>query len=488
MQIIEGEFNLQIDDGSFVNVFEEGGPDAFLRGTSLKNMTIFSSVVSEIKEILKKAKKKKKVNAADKGKLKGFHNFLVAVSGHSTFTLFDEKVPASEIQCWLEFTIDEIKRFTAMPKWINTGTLEKHDMDILQTCMSMFNQANVVRAAFGSGFFRALGDMVKVRKGNNALMPADDVGEIIALVIANGYYTTRSKFGDNSWPSERGFRKLDDCGVLEEFLRCATVPNQDAVVDTQISDTVLKLTFDELQACMVILQQRFKKTDACGKVVHTILAGKDGRKPPRAQIFRRLQEIAKSLNSMDQPSGELVQTAKTCRKCLKCDPSEAFQKSLMRCARCQSAYYCSKACQKADWKTHKMACEPTSKATQKRDDAIEELLKNFIQNQYVDIMAKMVDVSEKTGVAKKDLLVFLDFCVNEDGIVPAMQDPPVFEVHPTQRFLDPSFSVRGPKYERGERIQNRINTVRDQYRKMTSRNTLFFIAYEGRFLANRIEL
>ncbi|KAF2472605.1 uncharacterized protein BDR25DRAFT_15762 [Lindgomyces ingoldianus] len=29
---------------------------------------------------------------------------------------------------------------------------------------------------------------------------------------------------------------------------------------------------------------------------------------------------------------------------------------LLRCSRCQAVYYCSKACQRADWKSHKASC------------------------------------------------------------------------------------------------------------------------------------
>ncbi|KAJ5919621.1 hypothetical protein N7454_009456 [Penicillium verhagenii] len=43
-------------------------------------------------------------------------------------------------------------------------------------------------------------------------------------------------------------------------------------------------------------------------------------------------------------------------KCRKCGTISSNETPLKRCSRCHSAYYCSQDCQKADWKTHKMAC------------------------------------------------------------------------------------------------------------------------------------
>ena len=40
-----------------------------------------------------------------------------------------------------------------------------------------------------------------------------------------------------------------------------------------------------------------------------------------------------------------------------CDHCSALGKDLSRCARCQHAHYCGKACQKAAWRDHKATCK-----------------------------------------------------------------------------------------------------------------------------------
>ena len=53
----------------------------------------------------------------------------------------------------------------------------------------------------------------------------------------------------------------------------------------------------------------------------------------------------------------LLMLSSSCYSCGKIE-NELDGETLKRCARC-SAHYCSKDCQKADWKDHKLICKPT---------------------------------------------------------------------------------------------------------------------------------
>ena len=46
--------------------------------------------------------------------------------------------------------------------------------------------------------------------------------------------------------------------------------------------------------------------------------------------------------------------------CEVCGFTPSLDVSLQRCGRCKQVYYCSKACQKTDWKGHKARCVPAA--------------------------------------------------------------------------------------------------------------------------------
>ncbi|PWW71923.1 hypothetical protein C7212DRAFT_109027, partial [Tuber magnatum] len=51
-----------------------------------------------------------------------------------------------------------------------------------------------------------------------------------------------------------------------------------------------------------------------------------------------------------EPVGQEEEMAGKCRVCRKTE-------NLMRCGRCKKVEYCSGACQKVDWKEHKVGCK-----------------------------------------------------------------------------------------------------------------------------------
>ena len=58
-------------------------------------------------------------------------------------------------------------------------------------------------------------------------------------------------------------------------------------------------------------------------------------------------------------SGIVFMSASSLPKCARCEKLGATNK----CSRCKSASYCSRTCQSADWKTHKISCVSIVPAT-----------------------------------------------------------------------------------------------------------------------------
>ena len=71
--------------------------------------------------------------------------------------------------------------------------------------------------------------------------------------------------------------------------------------------------------------------------------------------------LARDQNSVYVPLHDATARLYCEKSCMTCGktPSDLPQpESLMKCAGCKWAYYCSKLCQRKDWKTHKPSCDP----------------------------------------------------------------------------------------------------------------------------------
>ena len=60
----------------------------------------------------------------------------------------------------------------------------------------------------------------------------------------------------------------------------------------------------------------------------------------------------------DDEMPDLTEEAIVCNKCKTKEPSEG--KGFPKCSRCKLVHYCSKDCQKEDWKEHKLSCSKKS--------------------------------------------------------------------------------------------------------------------------------
>ncbi|KJA17619.1 hypothetical protein HYPSUDRAFT_57652 [Hypholoma sublateritium FD-334 SS-4] len=87
------------------------------------------------------------------------------------------------------------------------------------------------------------------------------------------------------------------------------------------------------------------------------------------------------------PLAPVAQHLKQCQNCFK---SESDETHLQCCSYCKRAHYCSKECQKADWKAHKAQCSQ-NRETRKAMKAAPELpstaLKEF-SNAALEVLTK----------------------------------------------------------------------------------------------------
>ena len=96
---------------------------------------------------------------------------------------------------------------------------------------------------------------------------------------------------------------------------------------------------------------------------------------------------------------------RVCTKCRK--PESQLPTSLKRCAKCHGNFYCSRECQKADWKTHKPVCgegmaAQGSSATAPK--SLEDLISTFTAGSGIPISAHAIASNSFAGLDESTYL------------------------------------------------------------------------------------
>mmetsp|Transcript_35793 Transcript_35793/g.86585 ORF Transcript_35793/g.86585 Transcript_35793/m.86585 type:complete len:438 (+) Transcript_35793:394-1707(+) len=347
-------------------------------------------------------------------------------------TLFRGKIPESEIQCWLDYVIEGIRGLTTNKSWIQSGHVADAWL-LLEPCQFMFCHGVPVVLAFESEFFQVLSSFIKVRKESDGrAMPSTRLCNQIALLVSSAFTVSISGF-DNNWSSDKSFKKLEASGILEEFLRCVTEPAPqmkggwfDAVCNT------LYL----LELSTRILLKRFQKGKPCGDTLQAILDGKDGaRSGTSSKVMKRLQAIAsasimRATDAAEHEHDSCLSLAYGCTNCGKLISKE----SIMNCAQCNTNY-CSKKCQRAEWKVHKSECKQCTKTELRNRETIQLSLENVLEkhSDYIDV--QLTEACHSLGAKRNEMILELDFFMN-DGIVPAMDDLRELKISSITEYLE----------------------------------------------------
>mmetsp|Transcript_32109 Transcript_32109/g.78018 ORF Transcript_32109/g.78018 Transcript_32109/m.78018 type:complete len:759 (-) Transcript_32109:2558-4834(-) len=413
-----------LPDGRTVDLDTAEATNAILQQEGYKGM--FTDPVKKIKKIRKK-KAGQRLNQFQKNQLLALHKFMDSFPAKSDPGLFRGSIAESEIKCWLDYTIGEIKRFTKMKDWIQNGDLEDHDEVVLNPCVTMFTHPVPVALVFESDFFEALADFVKARKNSSGRgMPTKRLCALITAIICEAFVSCTTRC-DTNWLPEIAFKLFEKCGVLEQYIRCITPPQPPDCLRAQ-------QMLIPLQSCPGFLKKKFKKGEPCGDTLQAILDGNDGSPEKAPEIIQRLEWISRSVNAMKSRAETGIDSLGACGNCGNMDRSDGFQKALMRCTRCKSIHYCSKECQRADWKQHKKVCKPIPKATKIRKSAINTDLHVFCNRHYNYMMIRMVEACDHHGLKMKDMVVELDYTTNTKNVIPAIQDPPIFKIVPFRDY------------------------------------------------------
>mmetsp|Transcript_31791 Transcript_31791/g.76998 ORF Transcript_31791/g.76998 Transcript_31791/m.76998 type:complete len:505 (-) Transcript_31791:211-1725(-) len=467
-------FDVVLPNGIRVDVRTRAGTAAFLK---YSNVNYLSSKVREMRKI----QKKKKLNADDEAMLGELNYFIsiIAENADPCRDLFRERVAESEVQCWLEYNIEEVKRLTTSETWIKTGDIFQGLGEMIRGWIFMFSHAVPVAFAFDSDFFSALADMIKARKGEGRALPSEKICFCIAhCLVPNAVYVATSQF-DNTWSTEKAFKKLEASGLLEQFLRCATAPAPQGAPVSYFGELL-----QSLLDFPVFLSRKFKRGDPCGDAVTAIVDGKDGSRRIRPEIMKTFQNIDGLRNAAD-PSG-LSPMRSACAFCKE----RVLRSKMMTCSGCHWNQYCCSECQKGDWENHKQDCKDfsksfsTSKARKeywKPQDIAFTATEKFVQQNFGAFTSMMAKECMKTGLGIHDLIVELNFMRDKDGNIPAIQHPPIFKIAPRQKYVEalPLGVPCDVKDEKGRDIT--VDALKRIHSKITPGKVGFVVHIAGEF-------
>lgn len=180
---------------------------------------------------------------------------------------------------------------------------------------------------------QVLAEFIEAREA--PLLPSEDVAETVCLITCNAYISLCYRDAE-PWPPEKVFKKFEACGLLAQYIRCSTIPQDGDAIAFPVA---VSKFYEDLNSSQVFVKKRFSPSEPCGKVVADILSGSDGSRVKRPEVINRLKAIAAYTSMMHS---EVAQNnTAICRNCNNYDLSQS-QKSMMRCARCESVSYCSK--------------------------------------------------------------------------------------------------------------------------------------------------
>ena len=205
-----------------------------------------------------------------------------SVAQYCTPEIFAEKVSSGEIEYWMDHVIAEVNEKTKDPSWQRTGMLEQHDAFIINPCISMFQHYLPLMLAFEKGFFQVFHDFLAAIKA--PMLPCEDVANTVCLLVSNAFAVSTAFTKTTAWTPEKLFKKMESCGMLEQFIRCSIIP------PPRFPHGIDRF-YDELTKCTLFIKKKFKRGQPCGDVVRAILEDKDGHKKTRLRIVKKLEAI-----------------------------------------------------------------------------------------------------------------------------------------------------------------------------------------------------
>jgi len=336
------------------------------------------------------------------------------------------QIPDSELECWFDHFMQLLVTWTTDDTWRSTGDIHPCNHVLFKVTTQMFKHKSPIAVALDTDFLRVLADFLEARSDSGLphFMIAQHVCKMLSSMTCFHLYHAISKKDRTKETKvascrEKFMRKLESSGILCQFLRCSTLLPSDECTKLDY------FIFDEIVKCPRHLKSNFVKGSICGDTVLAILDG-TSYACANEKILKYMRSIARLAEEFGKSGVDIVKI----QNCYFCQ--NVIKTGLKLCSRCKITRYCSKECQKAHWKKHKVYCEPydNKDANHSRNDLFFKHAPDFLIQNYVKIAKEMIEIMKTKNCKRYEIIVHLDYHIGKDGslVPPALRDPPEFQV------------------------------------------------------------
>lgn len=413
----ESSFVIQGPDGRPVNIATRRGADAFIGdGKEPFIETVLEQMTKPLRMLLSTVFGPER-QAFGLQLLTGYAIFQCMAEYPSPEVL--ERVPESQLSLLVDHFTDVFGTLTRSPRWMLTGVLEDWDRELLHSFVGWSRHPAAVRVMLKGAFLPTLAAMLEAC----GKLPSSPVCENVFAILYN-LWTTMEDMG---MAAEAIFKRFVKDGIMSQYLRCLAQPQLDPeVLQRQ------RVMVACLQQQSVLLLKYFNNDTEVGDMLSSLLAqGPSSMQSVAYAFLSNLANVAKMVD--DHWSKPSVYRCNLCRRTGRSGTDA--QTALLVCSRCKSVSYCSKECQRADWKAHKRTCEPKTANLAELADAESEMLRSFSLRHYCAIMKEIRVQMERRGVDKGELILEVNF-FSQHGTAPAMMDPPQFKIGVTKCYFE----------------------------------------------------
>jgi hypothetical protein len=320
-------------------------------------------------------------------------------------------IPESELRTFVEHTRYTLETLSTDRNWLCSGIVSAGHELLLRAVTSFSKHPLFLKIFLSNQGMEAVAKFYASRKKHDT--PSQCVAGSIQRLVADAYLILTQE----GVSLEKVFGIIEKTGLLGHFIRCVRVDPEPLVI-----------IVPALQSCVQLVKKKLKSGTRTGDILDAVIAGEDGPISEKAKSsLEGLQTLARLSNNNDNYDN------KCCHYCEKLE-TQMDNSLLMKCQRCKAAYYCSKDCQVADWKTHKKYCDKLNSGVVSRSTlkTSQNTLWAFIKSNYFDIAKEVYKKTQEYNVPKKELLVEIDFYAYEDA--PALRNE--FKVWLTSAFFE----------------------------------------------------